>query len=302
MPTTQYHANSATFELPSALKDKTMHMFTLQDEGPSAFSVVISHAAAQPEEQIDGFGSRLIKELERALPKFQLRGMKERTLDGSPAIELAYSWRNDGIFMHQRQAITLIEGPERGSKQAMLIAATCLQAFTDEWNAAFDHLLDSVKLRNPLPNAAPAASRHAADSDLPWIQPVGGPPLPCVFALSERRRTLHVYANQDEACRKTDAREVERDTWAFFNGDGMAFKTTFLVPNDESLYGKTGTYVLSPDVIAPDLRSCLRSAAVLHCSEASVQFDSLEAVRVHLERRFEGRDAAGPAGLQPVLR
>lgn len=292
MQSTQYHADSATFELPAGLKDKTMHMFTLQDEGPSAFSVVISQADTQPEEQLDDFGSRLIKELERALPKFQLRGMKERKLDASPAVELAYSWRNEGIFMHQRQAITLVDGAVPGNKQAMLIAATCNQAFSDEWNAAFDQLLDSVKLRRPL-SASAEEDDLERDSDQPWIQAAGGPPLPCVFALSERRRTLRVFSDQAAACRRTDAREVGQDAWAFFDGDGQALKAVFVIPNEGTLLGKAGTYVLEPAVGAPGLLPSLRYAAVLHCSEESVQFDSIAQVRLHLKRRAAGRGATG---------
>ncbi|MEJ7804959.1 MAG: DcrB-related protein [Telluria sp.] len=300
MPTNQYHANHATFELPAGLKDKTMHMFTLKDDGPSEFSVVISHADCQPEEEIDDFGGRLIKELERALPKFQLRGMRERKIDASPAIELVYSWRNDGIFMHQRQAITLVEGPTVGSKQAMLIAATCLQAFSDQWNAAFDQLLDSVKLRRPLSStrAEPEEDEVEVNRDQPWIQAVGGPPLPTVFAFNERRRTLHVFAQQDQACRRTDAREVEHDAWAFFDGDGRALKAVFMIPNESALRGKAGTYVLEAAPKLPGLLNSLRHAAVLHCSEASVQFDSIAQVRLHLKRRAAGPGVEGIFGQQ----
>ena len=94
-----YHANHATFELPAQLKDKTMHMFTLRDDGPSEFNVVVSHADVKPEESLDQFGDRLAQELTRALPRFQLKAMTERLVDGAPALELAYSWRNDAGYM-----------------------------------------------------------------------------------------------------------------------------------------------------------------------------------------------------------
>jgi hypothetical protein len=155
-PATQYHTNAASFDLPAQLKDKSMHMFTLKDDGPSDFSMVMSHADAEPGEEVDDFANRLLKELDKALPKFQLRGMSQRTLDGSPAVELAYSWRNDGIFMHQRQVIALMQGPVEGTVQALLVAATCPKGFSDEWNAAFDQVLDSVKLRRPLAAAGGA--------------------------------------------------------------------------------------------------------------------------------------------------
>ncbi|WP_431476733.1 DcrB-related protein [Massilia eburnea] len=65
----QYHTNSATFELPAQLKDKSMHMFVMRDDGPSEFSVVITHADVPAEESLADFGDRLHKELGRALPR-----------------------------------------------------------------------------------------------------------------------------------------------------------------------------------------------------------------------------------------
>lgn len=177
----QYHTNSATFELPAPLKDKSMHMFVVRDDGPSEFSVVITQADVQREESLADFGDRLQKELGRALPRFQLRGLKECQVGGSPAIELAYSWRKDGNFMHQRQAIVLVEGPAPGTRQAMMVAATCLNAFSDEWNAAFDGLLASMTLRNPLSVAAAAPKRKVVVATQPYT-----------FALSARRRSLRL--------------------------------------------------------------------------------------------------------------
>ena len=66
-----YHTNHATFELPAQLKDKTMHMFTLADEGPSEFSVVMSHADAQGDDSLVNFADRLVAELGNSLPDFR---------------------------------------------------------------------------------------------------------------------------------------------------------------------------------------------------------------------------------------
>lgn len=274
-----YHANHASFDLPAQLKDKTMHMFALSENGPSEFNVVISHADAQAGETLDDFSNRLVKELERALPKFQLRGLKQRTLDGEMAIELAYSWRSEGNFLHQRQAITLVQGAQPGSVQALLIAATCLKPFTDEWNAAFDGILDSTKLRRKLaaPESSVAAEAPAAA-------------LPVVFALSERRRTLHTFADQDEACRKTDAREVEQDAWAFFDAGGNPLQASFVVPNSGTVFRKSGTYVLAPhsDLASPNLRELLHLAAVFQASSPALPYASVAEVQALLNRQAEG--------------
>ena len=265
-----YHTNAVTFELPAQLKDKSMHMFTLSDDGPSDFSLVMSHADVEEGEQLDEFGNRLLKELDKALPKFQLRGMTQRTVDGAEAVELAYSWRNEGVFMHQRQVIALMAGPQPGTTQALLIAATCPKGFTDELNATFDGVLDSVKLRRPLagsPGAVPAVVQ-------------------CVFALSERRRTLHVYADREEACRKTDPREVEQDAWAFFDGEGRRLMPNFVVPNTGTLFRKPGSYVLADaDSAAPLLANSLQHVAVLQPGTARLPFNSVDDVREYFQLR-----------------
>ena len=271
----QYHANHATFELPAALKDKTVHMFTLKDDGPSEFSVVISHADVQPEEKLAQFGERLVAELKRALPRFELKALNDRTIDGAPAIELSYSWRNEGNFMHQRQAITLTQGSKPGTSVAMMIAATCLQAFSDEWNAAFDAILDSTKLRRPL-SEAPAPRVTAA------LPP---PTLPTVFALSEPRKTLHVFANKDEAGTSTAARNLEQDSWEFYDANGTRLHAHAGRAGGLSLLRPAGSVTLErrPEPLGPNLRERLQLAQYIQASSASVPFYSLTEVRAHLD-------------------
>lgn len=273
-----YHANSATFELPKRLKDKTVHMFTLTDDGPNEFSMVISHADVNPDEELEDFGNRLLAEFGRALPRFQLRGMSEREIDGRPAMELAYSWRNDGHFMHQRQIIVFVQGPKEGTVQAMMIGGTCLNAFTDEWNAALDEFLGTVKLRNPV-----AARRAPPPAVLKVVNPSG---LPIVFAYSERRRMLHVYPNASEACRRTDSREVARDAWAFFDGDGEPLAYHFengALPATQ--WDKPGTYTLAPGPAdGPRLRDQLHHVALMYTSGDDHRFADVDDLRRHLAR------------------
>jgi hypothetical protein len=279
--TTLYHSNTATFELPGKLKDKTMHMFTLNENGPSDFNVVISHAGLEPEEKLEDFGGRLVEELGRALPKFQLKGMTERAIDGAAAIELAFSWRNDGHFMHQRQVVTVVQGATPDSRHAMLIAATCLKPFSDEWNSTFDAILASVKLRN--------AGKGAGAND-----PVSVEEAPAatgyVFVLSERRRTLRVFADRDEACRNTDPREVEQDAWTFFGPDGTRLYPRFVVANTGTLWRKGGSYVLEahPGPGGEKLRECLHRAAILQVGQSGAPFQNIGDVRAFLDQQKAG--------------
>lgn len=271
-----YHTQHATFELPAQLKDKTMHMFTLNDAGPSEFSVVMSHADAQADDTLTNFTERLLAELGRALPEFRLIVSAERTLDGTAAIELAYSWRNESNLMHQRQVITLLPGAQAGEQQALMIAATCLQAFSDEWNSAFEAMLDSLKLRHknaPGGSAAPVPPALAST----------------VFALSERRRTLHAFASAEEACRKIDAREVEQDAWAFFDAAGVPLHANFVVPNSGTLWRKAGSYSLEarPERTEPGLRERLHLASVFVAGSPAVRLSSIAEVQAMLGNAAE---------------
>ena len=192
-------------------------------------------------------------------------------------MELAYSWRKDSNFMHQRQAVVLVEGAAPGSRQAMMITATCLAAFSDEWNAAFDGLLSSITLRKPLSLKAAAPKRKAVAATQPYT-----------FALSPRRRSLHVYATQAEACRKTDPREVELETWHFFDAAGNRLQAHFTAPNsyDPGLRN-TGIYQLAahPDPEATTLLDNLHLAAIFDPPPDIPALPHLAAVRSFLEHQ-----------------
>jgi hypothetical protein len=247
----------------------------LRDDGPSEFNVVVSHADVKPEEQLDQFGDRLVKELTRALPRFQLKAMTARTVDGAPALELAYGWRNEAGFMHQRQVITLVQGSTPGTIEAMLIAATCLREFSDEWSAAFDAIVASIKLRRPLAQAPHTAAAAPA------------PALATIFALSEPRKTLHVFADKYEAGNKLSARDVNEDLWEFYDADGTRLRAHVTRANGGlSLLRPAGTLTLerAAEPQGPALGERLHLAQYIQASSASVPFYSLTEVRAHLDR------------------
>jgi hypothetical protein len=269
-----YHADHATFALPAQLKDKTMHMFTLRDDGPSEFNVVVSHADVKPDESLDQFGDRLAKELTRALPRFQLKALTGRRVDGAPALELAYSWRNEAGTMHQRQIITLVEGSKPGTIEALLVAATCLREFSAEWNAAFDAIVDSMRLRRPLAQAQDAAAAPPP------------PALPTIFALSEPKKTLHVFADKGEACAGLTARDVDQDHWEFYDADGTRLRAHVTRASGGLSLLRPGTVTLERTAQAqgPLLAERLHLAQYIQANSASVPFYSLTEVRAHLDQ------------------
>ena len=262
-----HHVNDASFALPEQLKDRTTHTFVSFDEEAGEFSVVMSHAEVQADTTLAGFADDLIAGLSKAMPDFSLLGSTQRTLADKPAIEFAYSWRNRVTSLHQRQLISLVPGDEAGERQALLIAASCPREFAAKWDATFESVLSSVKLRDR--------------TRTPEIQVTIPPTINAatVFALCAGRRTLHAFADQDEACLNTDAYEVQESVWRFFDAAGKPLRVSFVVPR--AWWRKPGKYVLAmqPEDGAPFLREQLHRADTFDCHSPSVGLSSMTEVR-----------------------
>lgn len=232
LPVRPYELDEASLELPQILKDKTVHVFALNDDGPNEFNLVVSRAEAQTDDTLDEFAERLSAELKKALPKFQLKRRQEATVDGSPAVELFYQWSNNGIAMQQRQTITLVQAAHAPVPQALMVAGTCMHAFTEHWHGVYDRALASMKVRRPWP---PVAIGEAANDEGPSAE--AEPPLvlmPCAFALS-RNHTLHVFASLEEIPAHVGALEVEEGLWKFYDQDGHPAEVLWQQPNRRGL-------------------------------------------------------------------
>ncbi|RJF99469.1 DcrB-related protein [Noviherbaspirillum saxi] len=243
----QHQINEATFTLPTELKDKTVHMFVTSEDGPNEFNVVISRANLEAEEHLEHFKDRLVAELERALPIFELTGSIDRTLSDIPAIEIIYRWNNDGIRMHQRQVITASTQGDTDAVQALMIAATCPKPFSDHWNQVFDDLLDSIRLRQPFVEASDVGPQLEDMLDEPTATaPTDTSPTdpPYIFALAVRDRLLHIFDNEEEACRLINPIEVEDRLWEFFDCQGNPLKPDFVQPNTGIIWRSGGKYLL----------------------------------------------------------
>src|SRR5205809_704639 len=119
-----YHMNEGSFALPAGLKDRTVHMFALTDNGPSEFTLIVTRASGVEEVTIDAFARRLLTELRKGLPKFELKSQTPRTVGGCPAIDLYYMWRSEEQLLHQRQVVLLTRGMEESQRNALQIIAT----------------------------------------------------------------------------------------------------------------------------------------------------------------------------------
>jgi hypothetical protein len=215
IPTRAHELNELVFDLPTILNDKTMHVFALKDDGPNEFSLVISRAKVNDQDTLEEFAQRLSGELGRALPKFKLHQRLELRIDDSPAIELRYSWHNNGVVMQQRQSITLVQSAAAVEPEVMMVAATCIDSFSEHWRAVYDGILASMKLRRPWP---PKVTPVAASSD-ELEEPAG-----YGFGLSSDG-SLHVMPTVDAlqtlAAPHNKAAVAQ---WKFYRHDGRALE------------------------------------------------------------------------------
>lgn len=152
-----YRTNELSLDLPRQLKDKSLHIFTAVDDGPSPFSLVISRTPVAATETLASFGRRLLGELSRALADFQLLRNEPTTVDKEPALLLEYLWTNQGAPMRQCQ-VSLLHTRAPGAVQAVQITATMAVPTDESWTALFDGMLASIALHRPAPPAKPAGA------------------------------------------------------------------------------------------------------------------------------------------------
>jgi hypothetical protein len=282
----EYQTNEAIFTLPESLRDKTVHMFVLNEERPNEFSVVVSRSSVPAAETLDEHMQRLKAELSATLPKFQLMDMIDRQYDGCPAAELQYRWSNNGMPMYQRQSVSLIKSSIANHHAALMITATCPRPFSEEWDQAFNELLDSVRIRDShrlsMTESADELPAVLADEEVQEdYAPINSS---YIFALAIRDRVLHVYDDEEQACRRVNALEAEDGLWSFFNSQGQPLQAEFIEPNTGKIWRSAGKYRLR--------RPSLQNIASLDaCIDEIVKvvgnhpLNSIAAVRLHLERQ-----------------
>jgi hypothetical protein len=157
----RYRTNELEFDLPEALEDKTHHIFSLPGEGPSAFSLVISHSPVAPEENIQSYGERLVAELQRSLPQFSLLNQRPGMIGDHPCWAIDYRWKNQGQWLHQRQA-NIFYSSDSGKPMVLQMTTTVTGEFTEQWSEMFLDILQSLQFRSP--DAAPKDSPSRPES------------------------------------------------------------------------------------------------------------------------------------------
>lgn len=150
-PPERFLTNELCFVRPENLKDKTFHVFTLTDIGPSPFSLVVGRSPAEPDADLETLAQQLLGELKKALSHVQwIEPVSPVEVAGLDARRVEFRWRQQGKPVHQVQLIFL-HRDEHKRPLLMQITGTSNNPkgmTTDERNA-FDTVVESLQLRYP---------------------------------------------------------------------------------------------------------------------------------------------------------
>jgi hypothetical protein len=96
--------NDAALDLPEEFTDGTMHLFSTRKDAASKFTFVVSRADMEPGDTVDTFVERLVSQMRKTLPRFELRNIQVREIDGENGREIEYVWVSEGTPLHQIDA------------------------------------------------------------------------------------------------------------------------------------------------------------------------------------------------------
>jgi len=148
-PPERFLTNELSFVRPVGFKDKTFHVFTLTDIGPSPLSVVVGRSVVEGDADLETVAQQLLKELGKSLSHLQwVEPLFPTHVAGVEARQVEFKWRQQGQPVHQLQMIFLHQD-EQQQPLLMQITATSNdpKGMNSQERAAFYSIIDTLKLR-----------------------------------------------------------------------------------------------------------------------------------------------------------
>lgn len=152
-PPERFLTNELSFVRPESLKDKTFHLFTLTDSGPSPFSLVMGRSLLEPGAELEATAQQLLSELERTLSHLQwVEPISPVELAGVEARRMEFRWRQQGQPIHQIQLVFLCEDE---LKRPLLMQFTGTsnnpKGMTASEREVFNEIIESLEFRKGEP-------------------------------------------------------------------------------------------------------------------------------------------------------
>lgn len=210
-----------TLTLPDIFKDRTMNLFTLSDNGASEFTFVVSRASAKSDEDVKSVALRLVKELEVTVPAFHLESTGMTQVDGYPAAELFYQFRNDGGVIFQKQTVILLRDQPAGQKMVCYIG-TCPGEFSDYYHRQYQEVMQSIKFHQAVEPRVGEMLR----ADNAGI----------FFALDGNTKVLSVFAGIQELYQHLPLQQAKEGVFLAFDQQGGPLKVAPVPDSDPVRY------------------------------------------------------------------
>jgi hypothetical protein len=143
--------NELSFRRPENIKDKTFHVFTLTDIGPSPFSLVVGRSPAELDADLETLAQQVLDEVQKSLSHLHwIEPVSPLEIAGVEARRVEFRWRQQGKPVHQVQLIFLHQD-EYGRPLLMQITGTSNnpKGMTSEERRAFEEVVSSLELRKP---------------------------------------------------------------------------------------------------------------------------------------------------------
>ncbi|KPB28308.1 MULTISPECIES: DcrB-related protein [Pseudomonas] len=147
----RFQTNELSFIRPLGFKDKTFHVFTMTDIGPSPFSFVVGRSPVIPGADLETMAQQLLAELKKSLSHAEwIEPVTPVVVAGLDARRVEFRWRQQGQPVHQLQLIFL-HHDEHQQPLLMQITGTSNnpQGMTAEERQHFDSIVETLELRQP---------------------------------------------------------------------------------------------------------------------------------------------------------
>ncbi|QOV70671.1 DcrB-related protein [Citrobacter sp. BDA59-3] len=205
-----YILQEATLALPDVFKDRTMNLFTLNDTGASEFTFVVSRAGAKNGETVQAVAARIARELEVTVPEFRMESTQQKLIDGEPAVELFYQFKNGNVLIFQRQTVILLDEPSSGKKVVCYIG-TCPGEFTELYQKQYQDIIASIRFHHNQHEVTLGEMIRADNPDL-------------FFALDTETCNLDVFSGVQALYRSLPLQRAREGLYLLYAQDGSPLR------------------------------------------------------------------------------
>ncbi len=149
-PPERFQTNELSFIRPSGFKDKTFHVFTLTDIGPSPLSIVIGRTPIDTDSDLETISQSLLEDLKKALSHLEwVEPLSPAQVAGVDARRVEFKWRQQGLPVHQLQ-LMFFHRDEQQHPLLLQVTATSnnSKGMTTEEREAFYSIVETLELRH----------------------------------------------------------------------------------------------------------------------------------------------------------